>query len=98
MKNMLYTALLFVGILSGGIFKAQSADRIDELKSKKEVLKLSVQLAKDKIELEEAKKDYAEEYEDAKEATREADKAGERFKSTKISIKMKKAPAPQQKN
>ena len=94
MKNMLYTALLLVGILSGGMFKAQSADRINDLKKKKEVLKLSVQLAQDKIELEEARKEYAAEYEDAKEATREADKAGERFKSTKISIKMKKAPAP----
>ena len=83
MKKTLYIAIIFVGILSCGTLNAQSvADSVTVAKSEKEVLKLSMKRTENKKELEKARKEYAVEYEDAKKATRDADKAGDNFKST----------------
>lgn len=79
---MIIATVLFMGTVIFGVAQAQSKDQLNELKAKKEVLKLNTKLADYKIDLEKEKQSYVKYLEEAKDATKTAEKLGTKFEGS----------------
>ncbi len=82
MKKLLFGTTLFLGLSGVSLTHAQSTKDIDELKARKEVLKLNTKLNNDKIKLEKEKKDYDKLVNNADDANDKAERKGAKFSGT----------------
>lgn len=79
MKKLIIYGIFITAASFSSILKAQSVNDIQDLKAKKEVLKLNMKLNDERLNLEKKKKDHENYLSEVKSINSDADKMGDKF-------------------